>query len=90
MRVAIPHKLDNDTVRERLRSKSHEIGNAIPGGGAVQTAWPSEDRTSRLVLIVDDLDRSHVEGLWNAFLGKAGIDQPDAQALTDNPLSLRR
>jgi G3E family GTPase len=57
---------------------------------AILPGWPSEDRTSRLVLIVDDLDRSYVERLWTAFLGKAGIDQPDAQALTDNPLSLRR
>ena len=57
---------------------------------AILPSWPSEDRTSRLVLIVDDLDRTYVEHLWNAFLGKAGIDQPDAQALTDNPLSLRR
>jgi hypothetical protein len=44
MRVAIPHSLDNDTVRERLKSKSHEIGDSIPGGAAVRTAWPSEDR----------------------------------------------
>jgi G3E family GTPase len=57
---------------------------------AILPSWPSEDRTSRLVLIVDDLDRTYVEHLWNAFLGKAGIDQPDARALTDNPLSLRR
>jgi hypothetical protein len=44
MRVAIPHTLDNDTVRERLRSKSHEIGDHIPGGGVVRTAWPNDDR----------------------------------------------
>ncbi|MXO75789.1 hypothetical protein GRI40_11230 [Altererythrobacter aerius] len=44
MRVAIPHNLDNDTVRNRLKSKSHEIGDSIPGGGAVRTMWPSDDR----------------------------------------------
>jgi hypothetical protein len=42
MRVAIPHTLDNDTVRERLRGKSHEIADHIPGGAAVRTAWPTE------------------------------------------------
>ncbi|NIX75227.1 GTP-binding protein [Microvirga sp. c23x22] len=57
---------------------------------AVLPKWPSEDRRSRLVFIVDDLDRSVVENLWNAFLGKPAIDQPDAAALSDNPLSLRR
>jgi G3E family GTPase len=57
---------------------------------AVLDRWPSEDRRSRLVFIVDDLDRSYVETLWNAFLGRPGIDQPDAAALSDNPLSLRR
>ncbi|MBF9232850.1 CobW family GTP-binding protein [Microvirga alba] len=57
---------------------------------AILPKWPSEDRRSRLVFIVDDLDRSVVEKLWNAFLGRPAIDQPDAAALSDNPLSLRR
>jgi G3E family GTPase len=57
---------------------------------AILPAWPSDDRRSRLVFIVDDLDPSVVETLWNAFLGRPGIDRPDAAALSDNPLSLRR
>ena len=57
---------------------------------AVLERWPSEDRRSRIVFIVDDLERETVEALWNAFLGKPSIDQPDAAALSDNPLSLRR
>jgi G3E family GTPase len=57
---------------------------------AVLPRWPSEDRRSRIVFIVDGLERETVEALWNAFLGKPGIDQPDAAALSDNPLSLRR
>jgi len=57
---------------------------------AVLPRWPSEDHRSRLVFIVDDLEREAVEKLWNAFLGKPAIDQPDAAALSDNPLSLRR
>ncbi len=56
---------------------------------AVLPAWPSEDRRSRLVFIVQDLDRGFVERLWDAFLGRPAVDRPDAAALTDNPLSLR-
>ncbi|QRM29850.1 GTP-binding protein [Microvirga sp. VF16] len=57
---------------------------------AVLPRWPSEDRRSRIVFIVDDLERETVEKLWNAFLGRPAVDQPDAAALSDNPLSLRR
>lgn len=51
-------------------------------------AWPDEDRTSRLVLIVRDLDPSFVARLWDAFLGRPRPDAPDAAALTDNPLAI--
>src|SRR5215207_2858856 len=57
---------------------------------AILPSWPDEDRRSRLVFIVQDLDPTFVERLWNAFLGKPAVDQPDAAALADNPLSLRR
>lgn len=57
---------------------------------AILPRWPSDDKRSRLVFIVDDLTKDAVEKLWNAFLGKPAIDQPDAAALADNPLSLRR
>jgi G3E family GTPase len=33
-------------------------------------AWPDADETSRLVMIVDDLDPEVVERLWSAFLGR--------------------
>jgi G3E family GTPase len=56
---------------------------------AILPRWPDADRRSRLVFIVKDLDRSFVERLWNAFLGRPGIDQPDAAAMADNPLALR-
>jgi G3E family GTPase len=57
---------------------------------AILDRWPSEDRRSRLVFIVDGLDRAFVERLWDAFLGRPSIDRPDAAALSDNPLSLHR
>ncbi len=50
MRVAIPHDLDHDVVRQRLRSRSHEIADHIPGGMAeVETSWTSEDRMGMTV-----------------------------------------
>ena len=50
MRVALPHDLDKATLRERLRSRSHEIADHIPGGMAeVATSWPSEDRMDMVV-----------------------------------------
>jgi G3E family GTPase len=55
---------------------------------AVLPSWPDEDRRSRLVFIVKDLDKSFVERLWNAFLGRPAVDAPDAAALTSNPLAL--
>lgn len=62
MRVAIPHDLPRETVRERLRSRSHEMGDHIPGGMAkVDTAWPSEDRmTMRVSAMGQNLD-GHVD-----------------------------
>ena len=51
-------------------------------------AWPDAERTSRLVLIVHDLDPAFVVRLWDAFLGRPRIDAPDAAALTANPLAI--
>lgn len=61
MRVAIPHSLDNDTVRDRLRSKSHKIGDSIPGGGAVTTAWPSDERMTMDISAMGQSLRAHVD-----------------------------
>lgn len=45
MRVAIPFDISQDVARERLKSRSHEIGDHIPGGVArVATEWPHENR----------------------------------------------
>ena len=44
MRVPLQHNLGKEEVRRRLKARSHEIGDAIPGGMAdVTTSWPSED-----------------------------------------------
>ncbi|MEL6059884.1 CobW family GTP-binding protein [Methylobacterium sp. DCY52] len=51
-------------------------------------AWPDPDHTSRLVLILKDLDPAFVRQLWDAFLGRPRVDAPDAAALTNNPLAI--
>lgn len=49
--------------------------------------WPDEDRRTRLVFILDGLDRDFVDGLFSAAIGETKPDQPDAAALADNPLA---
>ncbi|WP_095012005.1 polyhydroxyalkanoic acid system family protein [Tsuneonella mangrovi] len=44
MRVAIPHDLDNDTVRQRMKSRTHELADHLPAGADVHTSWPNDDR----------------------------------------------
>jgi hypothetical protein len=47
MCVPIAHNLSKEEVRKRLRERSHEIADFIPGGVAdVRTDWPSEDMMS--------------------------------------------
>jgi G3E family GTPase len=49
-------------------------------------AWPDADRRTRIVFIIKDLSPYFIQGLHDAFIGKPNIGQPDAMALTDNPL----
>ena len=63
MRVAIPHNLDNDTVRERLKSRSHEIANHIPGNATVRTMWPSENRMTGRGHVASPPHRRKVHGI---------------------------
>ncbi|HEY1544824.1 MAG TPA: GTP-binding protein [Xanthobacteraceae bacterium] len=49
-------------------------------------AWPDEDRRTRLVFIVRDIQPTLISGLFDAFLGNTQVDQPDRTALVDNPL----
>lgn len=62
MRIALPHDLDKATVRERLRSRSHEIADHIPGGMAqVKTSWSSDDRMEMTVRAMGQDLRGAVE-----------------------------
>jgi G3E family GTPase len=51
--------------------------------------WPDpEDRRTRMVLITKDLPEAFVQDLFRAFTDTPRVDQPDRQALTDNPLAI--
>src|SRR5581483_9056503 len=50
-------------------------------------AWPDDDHRTRLVFIVNGIDREAIENLFNAFLGVARVDQPDRAALMEDPLT---
>lgn len=62
MRVAIPHDLDEETVRARLKNRSHEFADKIPLPGAmVRTDWPNEDRMNLSVEAMGQSIRGHVD-----------------------------
>jgi len=52
--------------------------------------WPDDDRRTRIVFIVKDLDESFVSRLYAALVGTPRVDAPDAAALADNPLAPKR
>lgn len=50
MKVPIPHELPREEVRRRLKERSHEMADHIPGPMAeVVTDWPSEDRMNMTI-----------------------------------------
>lgn len=49
-------------------------------------AWPDDDRRTRMVFIVRDIEPRAVHELFDAFLGRPRSDQPDRAAYVDNPL----
>jgi G3E family GTPase len=52
--------------------------------------WPDEDRSTRIVIVGDGVDRAVVDSLWAALSGAPQIDAPDLTALADNPLTVSR
>jgi G3E family GTPase len=53
---------------------------------AVLERWPDDDRRTRLVFIVRDIDPHTITGLFDALLGRIARDRPDRAAIEDNPL----
>jgi G3E family GTPase len=50
-------------------------------------AWPDEDRSTRIVFILRDMEPSFVEGLWKAFADVPLPGRADGVALASNPLA---
>ena len=48
--------------------------------------WPDDDRRTRMVFIVRDIEPRIIRELFDAFLGYTAPDRPDAAAIVDNPL----
>ena len=62
MRVAIPHNLDDETVRRRLKNRGHEIADKIPlPGAAVRTDWPTEERMNLTVMAMGQSVNGHID-----------------------------
>lgn len=61
MRVPLPHELGKDEVRRRMKARSHEIAEAIPGGMAeVETSWPNEDCMALDIKAMGNVTRAQV------------------------------
>ena len=61
MRVPLQHNLGKEEVRRRLQARSHEIGDAIPGGVAdVTTSWPNEDCMALDIKAMGNVTRAQV------------------------------
>ncbi len=48
--------------------------------------WSDDDRRTRLVFIIRDIDPGKIRELFDAFLGQSVAERPDRAALLDNPL----
>jgi G3E family GTPase len=48
--------------------------------------WPDEERVTRMVFIVRDVDPRVITELFNALLGPVAPDRADRAAIADNPL----
>jgi hypothetical protein len=49
VRIAIPHSIGKDEARRRVRERSGEIANFVPGFASVSTAWASDDKMNLTV-----------------------------------------
>jgi G3E family GTPase len=78
--------LDDDQTRPLIL---HAVQHILHPPIRLET-WPDADHTTRIVFILDDLDSAFVSSLWDAFTKQPRVDQPDQEALLNNPLALIR
>lgn len=78
MRVPIPHSLPKEEVRRRLRDKSPQIGNFVPGGIAeVDTSWADEDHMNL-----------NVRAMGQTVAGQVVIEEGQVVFVVDLPPAL--
>ncbi|RGP39717.1 hypothetical protein BPTFM16_02674 [Altererythrobacter insulae] len=62
MRVALPHELGREEVRRRLKERTHEITDYIPGGMAeVETDWVEDDRMALHITAMGQTITGHID-----------------------------
>ena len=62
MRVALPHDLGREEVRRRLKERTHEITDYIPGGMAeVEADWVEEDRMALQISAMSQTVTGHID-----------------------------
>jgi hypothetical protein len=49
VRIALPHSLGKEEARRRVRERSGEIANFVPGFASVSTVWAGDDRMNLTV-----------------------------------------
>ena len=54
------------------------------------SAWPDGGHTTRIVVILQDMEQAFVETLWKAAAGVPSTDCPDLAAFTKSPLAPRK
>ncbi|XUU61130.1 polyhydroxyalkanoic acid system family protein [Erythrobacter sp. HA6-11] len=78
MRVALPHELGKEEVRRRLKDRSHEIADYIPGGMAqVETGWAN-----------DDCMTLHVAAMGQSIDGQVEIEDDQVIFIVELPAAL--
>jgi G3E family GTPase len=63
----------------------HAVQHLMHPPGVLER-WPDDDRRTRMVFIVRDIDPRAITALFDALMGRIGPDQPDRAAIEDNPL----
>jgi G3E family GTPase len=79
--VALAERPDEPLILHGVQHVMHEPAHLA--------RWPDTDRRTRIVLIVEDLGEEEIRRLWAAISEIPEADQPDRQALSQNPLTLK-
>ncbi|MFK7901674.1 MAG: GTP-binding protein [Nitratireductor sp.] len=65
----------------------HGVGGVLAQPSHIDQ-WHDEDRSTRIVVFVEDMEPEFIERLFSGFIGTPLIDTPDKDALTQNPLAI--